>query len=140
MADPLSLTASVITVIAAVDSVAKLLAKIRSIKNAPDELFALNNKVSDLRIILGDIEGYALQNLRTSQQEQLQHMRHLLDRAKDSLQDLDILIQYRLVKPGNRMQVSRREWAKAITTIKDFRRSLRDMRLNIVSQMITLDS
>ena len=140
MADPLSLAASVITVIGAADNVGKLLAKIQSMKDAPNELLALINEVSDLRLVLGDIEAYTSNNVENSHPEQLRHIRHLLGRAKDKLQDLDVLIQYRLVKPGHRMQVSRRKWAQAINTINDFRRCLRDIRLNIVSQMVTLNS
>ena len=55
MADPLSITASIIAVIGAAEGVGKTLTKIRNIRNAPTELLALINEVSDLRTILNDI-------------------------------------------------------------------------------------
>ena len=58
MADLLSLTASIIAVIGAAEGVSKTLAKIKSLLNAPDELLALNNEVSDLKIIFNDVQSY----------------------------------------------------------------------------------
>ena len=63
MADPLSITASIIAVVGAAECVTKTLAKIRSIRNAPDELLALINEVSDLKIILSDIQNYIVYNI-----------------------------------------------------------------------------
>ena len=145
MADPLSITASVIAVVGAAEGVSKTIAKVKSIQNASNEALALINEVSDLRIILYDVESYVSQNARWSHSppEQLDHMTTLLTRAKDQLLQLDKLIQYQLVKPEStdqKIKVSRREWARAKDVIKNFRRSLRDIRLNIVAQMVVLNS
>ena len=145
MADPLSITASIIAVISAAEGVGKTLAKIKDIRKAPNEVIALINEVSDLRIILGDFEGYIAQNTERPQilQSQLDHMSVLLQRAKDRLLELDQLVEYRLLTPGSRsdqIQVSRREWAGAKDTIKKFRTSLRDIRLNIIAQMVVVNS
>ena len=70
-------------------------------------------------------------------------MATLLQRAKDRLLQLDELIQYRLVKPNfsfEAIRVSRREWAKAKNTIENFRQSLRDIRLNIITQMTLMNT
>ena len=150
MADPLSITASIIAVIGAAEGVTKTLAKIRNIRNAPQELLSLINEVSDLRIIFGDVQKY-LQNAQRSQsmprrsthQEELHHMSILINRAKDKLLELDKLIQYRLTKPesiADHVKVSRREWARAKSTIEGFRQSLRDIRLNVIAQMVIINS
>ena len=144
MADPLSITASIIAVVGAAEGVTKTLAKIRNIRNAPEELLALINEVSDLRIILAGIQSY-VQNTAASPelQDALQHLTVLINRAKDKLLQLDELVQYRLTKPesvADQIKVSRREWARAKTTIDDFRQSLRDIRINIVTQMIVVNS
>ncbi|KAL9117116.1 MAG: hypothetical protein Q9187_006351 [Circinaria calcarea] len=145
MADPLSFTAGIIAVIGAADGIVKTLAKVRSMKNAPDELLALTNEVSDLRIILGDIDNYFSQSTNRAQtpQEQLEHMSVLINRAKERILELDQLIQYKLVKPesvSDQIKVSRQQWARAKDVIEKFRQSLRDMRLNLMAQMLTINS
>ncbi|KAL9121160.1 MAG: hypothetical protein Q9187_002285 [Circinaria calcarea] len=101
MADPLSITASIVAVVGAAGGITKTLAKIKNIRNAPDELLALINEVSDLRLILNDLQHYITQDTQRQQilQEELQHISILVGRAKDKLLQLDELIQYRLVKP-----------------------------------------
>ena len=101
MADPLSITVSIIAVVGAAEGVTKTLAKIKSIRNAPDELLALIKEVSDLMIILRDLQNYVNQNTHRPQisQEELESISTLINRAKDKLLELDKLIQYKLVKP-----------------------------------------
>ena len=115
MADPLSITASVITVLGAAEGISKTLAKIKSTRHAPNELLALINEVSDLKIILREVERYIIRdpNRPSPPLEQLQTMSTLIERAKESLLELDQLIQYRLLKASSRsteLKVSRREW------------------------------
>ena len=144
MADPLSITASIIAVVGAAEGVTKTLTKIKNIRNAPEELLALINEVSDLQIVLGDIQSYT-QTMTISPpiQDAFQHLSVLIDRARNKLLQLDELIQYRLTKPESavgRIKVSRREWATARTTIDNFRQSLRDIKLNIIAQMSVINS
>ena len=145
MADPLSIIASIIAVVGAAEGVAKTLGKIKTIRNAPDELLALINEVSDLKIILSDIQSYVIHNIQRPQisPEELRNISTLINRARDKLLELDQLIQYRLIKPdsvSDQIKVSRREWLRARSTIERFRQSLRDIRLNIVTQMVIMNS
>ena len=55
MGDPLSITASVIAILGAADSVRKVLSKIRLLNASPDELLALINEVSDFKVVLYDV-------------------------------------------------------------------------------------
>jgi hypothetical protein len=67
--DPLSFTASVITVIATVVTVAKSLDELRNtLQHAPDVLSSLVNEVSDLRIVLEACDS-AVQELYKDSQE-----------------------------------------------------------------------
>ena len=148
MADPLSIVASVIAVVGAIEGVSKTLAKIRTLRNAPSELQALVNEVSDLRIIVGDVENYTSRNTNQLQapHDQLKNMSILVARAKDCILELDMLIHSRLLRPGAQerkekaIKVSRREWAQARGTIERFRQTLRDIRLNIATEMLVLNS
>ena len=145
MADPLSIAASVIAVVGAAEGVGKTINKIRNIREAPNELLALINEISDLKIVLSDIGNHLTRNTSNLQvqEEQSQHMAILLDRAKEQLLRLDGLVQYRLVRPestSQKVRISRQEWVKATSTIKKFRDSLRDNRLNIIAQMAVINA
>ena len=142
MADPLSITASVIAVLGAAEGVSKTLARIKSLRHAPTEVLALINEVSDLRIILGEVERYVIRDV-SSPVEQLQTMSTLVERAMDSLLELDQLIQYRLLKATSRStepKISRREWAAAKPVIERYRQGLRDIRLNILNQLVVINT
>ena len=141
MADPLSITASIIAVVGAAEGVTKTLAKIKSIRNAPDELLALMNEVSDLKLVISDIQNHIVIQRAQTPQTELQNISTLVKRAKDKLLELDQLIQYRLVKPeSDQIKVSRREWLRAKAVIERFRQNLRDIRLNIITQMAVINS
>ena len=145
MADPLSITASIIAVLGAIEGVTKTLAKIKNIRNAPQELLALINEVSDLKLILSDVQSYVTEATARLDlpQEPLQHMSTLANRARSRLLELDELIQYRFTKADSitdQIKVSQREWARGRSIIETFRQSLRDIRLNIVTQMVVLNS
>ena len=145
MADPLSITASIIAVLGAAEGVNKTLSKIKSLRHAPNEVLALINEVSDLRLVLGEVERCVIRDASrpSSPIEQLQTMSTLVERAKNTLLELDQLIQYRLLKATSRsaeLKVSRREWAAAKPVIERFRQGLRDIRLNIVSQLVVINT
>ena len=145
MADPLSITASIIAVVGAAEGVGKTINKIRNFREAPYELFSLINEISDFRIVLGDIEGNLIQNTSyiQLQAEQSEHMSALLDRAKEQLLQLDELVQYQLVRPDSTSQqvkVSRQTWARATNTVKTYRKSIRNTRLNIIAYMTVINA
>ena len=145
MADHLSIAASVIAVIGAVETVCKTLNKVKKLRNAPCEFFALLNEISDLGIVLRDVESH-LSSLATQSQipeEHLQTLLSLINRAKDQMMELDKLIHQRLIKADSSSghhRISRSQWVKASHTITRFRSALRDTRSNIVTQMIVLNS
>ena len=145
MADPLSITASFITVISAVEGISKTFAMIRNVRHAPSEVLALINELSDLRSILEDIERYIIRdtNRLLLPPEQMQTISTLVDKSKDYLLELDQVIQYRLVKVNStsaELRVSRLKWIAAKQTIGRLRLGLRDIRLNLVTQMIVISS
>ena len=54
--DPLSLIASIITIIGVGGKATKTIIKLASIKDAPDSILALNNEISDIRLIIVAIQ------------------------------------------------------------------------------------
>ena len=148
MADPLSITASAITILGAVDNVCTALSKIRILRDAPDELLALNNEVSDFKVVLHTIErhfdGHG-ETGRTSAiaSESLSNLSSLINRAKDPITKLEELIEYRFKKApfdDGHFRVSRTEWLRARSVVERLRQNIRDSRQNIQAQMMLIGS
>ena len=145
MADPLSLGASIIAVLGAADSVGKTLAKIRIFRNAPEEFLALLNEVSDLTIILNNVESYVIGIARrtVSPQAQLVHMSSLIERERLLLLQLEQVMTQRLsrsISSSGRGILSRSEWVRSKVDIERIRQDIREARINIMAQMVTVNS
>ena len=146
MADPLSLIASIIAVVGAAETIGKTISKGKILRNAPDELLALNNEVSDLTVTLRNIE-HCLPTNDTERsavsQETLQHTSTLIERAKHRLIDINQLIHYRLLKSGSfegDFKVFRTRWMREKSEVERHRIALRDIRQNIVLQILVINS
>jgi Fungal N-terminal domain of STAND proteins len=90
--EPLSLTASIIAVLTAANTVAHGLVKLRGFKNAPDELLALMNEVSDLQVILEEVNEISRTQGVHGDRLSL-NLAQLLIRAKSTLLKLHRLIR-----------------------------------------------
>ena len=146
MADPLSITASIIAVLGALDSVGKAIAKVRTLKNSSDDLIALINEVSDYKVVLHDIERHFRnppQSSDTAAIDQHTHLASLIKRAKDPLLELEQMIEHRFQKTEARdgqVKVSRVEWLRAKSAVERLRQKLRDTRQNIQSYTSLINS
>ena len=144
MADPLSFAASVVAVLAAAEGVAKTLSRVRKIIDAPSELLALINEVSDLQVVLGEVQNYVqYANEKQVSGDLFLRLSVFVDRTNEELLELNETIYSKLLMPQsspNRIQLSKKGWLKAVRTIEKSRQSLRDTRLRIVTHMVTLTS
>ena len=98
--DPLSITASVLTLLAAANSVAKGLNKLASIRGAPAAVLALNNEVSDLRLVLIEAEPLLKRHADTAVSPMTgdRTLQLSIDKAKERLTDLESIIGNRLMR------------------------------------------
>ena len=146
MADPLSLTASIIAILGVTDSVGKALSKVRVLKESPDELLALINEVSDFKVVLYDIERQFRNRPPTSDAlmvDQYSHLSELIQRAKDPLLKLEEMIEYQFKRAESgdgHFKVSRIEWLRAKVVVERLRQTLRDTRQNIQSYMTLINT
>ena len=146
MADPLSLTASIIAILGVVDSVGKALSKIKVLTESPDELLALINEVSDFKVVLYDIERYFRNPPQTSNAaitDQYFHISELVNRAKGPLLQLEQMIEYHFKRAetiNGQYRISRIEWLRAKMAVERLRQSLRDMRQNVQMHMTLIHS
>ena len=93
--DPLSITASIIGIVAAAASTARAFEELRLLcKTLPGRLHALSNEVSDLELVLRQVASVV--EKRTGDpaiKEQEPHIRHLLDGAGSKLRELRTIVE-----------------------------------------------
>lgn len=93
--DPLSITASVIGIVAAAASTGRAFEELRRLcKTLPGRLHALSNEVSDIELVLHQVASVV--EKRTGDlavKEQEQYIRHLLDQAGSKLHELRTIVE-----------------------------------------------
>ena len=138
MAEALGVIGSLIAVYQLADRSAQILSGIR---HAPTELLALHNEVSDLAMTIKTVETCLKTNDSLSVLE-TGHVVELLKRAKCHLLQLNELIHMRFLKPGTPNgvhKISRLRWALAKGTVERHRSALRDVRNNIMTELVSIN-
>ncbi|KAM7215308.1 ankyrin [Rhypophila decipiens] len=85
--DPLSITTGVLAIATAAAQISKALSHLRAFGEVPRQLYALKNEVSDLEVVLRQID-YASKQSTLVQDADTEPLDRLLDRAKMHLADL----------------------------------------------------
>lgn len=128
--DPLSVSASILTVVATVNGG---LAIVNRLLNAPEELQALVTELADLAPIIRNIgnlpHDHLVQNGLLAQ----------LEVAKAILLELEELICYRLTKASG-SRVDRTGWASRKTQIDLLRKQLKDKRDVLTTTLAIMNS
>ena len=140
--DPLSVTASIITVLGAGGTIATTLEKTRSIRQAPEIILSLNNEISDLRLIVHETQ----QLLREDQNRDpigsetrafTDQVTPILIRGRDKLLELESLIEYSLTSTStntkNRPKVRKVAWVWKQQKVQSIKDDIRSLRLNLAA-------
>lgn len=140
--DPLSITASIAALIGLIDTTIRGVRLLTRLKDIPLLLQQLNNELADLGLIVGEIQDtYHL--LLESGLETMSHQQVVfvaIDRAKEIVHDLEIIIAYDLqrVSRDNTPRMSRRSWIQNKNRIKELRDRLQVAKDDI-SRAMTVD-
>ncbi|MCJ1261129.1 hypothetical protein MMC22_000993 [Lobaria immixta] len=139
--DPLSITVATLALIGAANQVAVGLNKLASLKGAPAAILALNNEVSDLRLVLQETEPLLLKHKQADGLGQPNFPPKMvdatflrsMDRAKEKLLDLESVIQNRLM---TRMgAIDKLGWLREQDKVRKAQADLRTVRLNITAAL-----
>lgn len=142
--DPLSITVATLALIGAANQVAVGLNKLASLKGAPAAILALNNEVSDLRLVLQETEPLLLRHKEAAVSGNFKStlpsskmidatFLHSMERAKDKLLDLESVIQNRLM---TRMgAIDKLGWLREQDKVRKAQVDLRTVRLNITAAL-----
>lgn len=141
--DPISFTASVITVIATAATVAKHLEELRQgLRDAPDILSSLVNEVSDFRIVLDACDAAVKEMYKDSNGANpitpLATAAQVLDRTKGQLEELDKLISYCLRENSHAPSIfanAKIRWIQAKSKTEKIQQKLRDSKQHLLMLM-----
>lgn len=146
--DPLSLTASIITVVGAGSAVNKGLKKILLARNLPDIVLQLNNEVTDIKYVVHDVDNLLRQhaqiNLDDRRPSQSQaSLAWALERAKQTLLALESLIAYELTTVDShdgRTKIDWISWLRVESKVKSLKDDVRTDRLRLSAALSLLAS
>ena len=140
MAEALGILGSVISVYQLADRATQVLTKIL---HAPFELLALHNELSDLVATLRTVE----ECVRVKSSENMlgsgmQHIAELVANAKNHVMQVNQLVHMRFLKSGTLdgdPRIFRMRWLRAKTIVENHRLALRDIRGNIMTELISIN-
>lgn len=139
--DPLSIAASIVALIGATQSVAVGLNKLASLRGVPAAILALNNELSDLRLVLSEAEPILLKHGRvavdingaTPSPIEDGVLKLSFERAKQRLAELESVLQNRLLTRMGAMD--RIGWLMEQDKVRKASEDLRTVRLNITAML-----
>ena len=128
MADPLSLTASIIAVVGAADGVTKGLRRLKAAEDAPKGLQDLLDDVEQLEMILNYVKSTVLGSGSPPIE-----LTTLTREVGSKLLELQSLIEYTLTKAGASDKVDRWQWLRKGDEVERLRNQLGTIRLNLLA-------
>ena len=140
--DPFSLTVGILTLLSAGGTIGKTLNKIITLK-APDVLFALNNEVVDLQIVVKDVSNLLEQHSEITQAAPISSICFALDKSKRTLLNLESLIAYELTTTtgkDNELRLDRSAWFRLEPKVLRLKNEIRDVRVRLSAALNILSS
>ncbi|KAL9612523.1 MAG: hypothetical protein Q9167_002908 [Letrouitia subvulpina] len=99
--EPLSATASILTILDSGSAIAKFFNKVRALKHAPNVLLALNNEVNDARLLVEQADGVLRKSSAMGYKEP-QTVVHAVERLKEPVAELECFAAFALTKYSNK--------------------------------------
>ena len=131
--EPLSVTASILTLLGAGGRIARALKKLSSLKSA-DVLYALSNEVEDLRLVITEVDDLLQSAAETLHQQPPASLERALERVKYALLELERYIAYELtIQHGEKARVDKSVYMRAEGKLQSIQESLRKHRQDLRS-------
>ncbi|KAL8697163.1 MAG: hypothetical protein Q9201_007272 [Fulgogasparrea decipioides] len=137
--DPVSVAASILTVLGAAATAGRALDHLSSLKHAPDNLIALVNEVSDLRVVLHNVRDAVTERVKTSQE--CGNISFIVQRATQKLSELNRLIYGNLLKTvedDDTIKASRRAFLRHNGKIRSLKEDIHEIKISLLIAMGTL--
>ena len=145
--DPLSIIASVVTLIAATNAAGRGLQKLVGLRGAPDIMVTLNNDVADIQLLLNEVnvllrEASSLDCSKDGSDRPrragFQALEPVLQRIREKLSELDEILDR--LPASNLNFVSRMQWLKVESRVLRLHNELRSLKTNLDTALGLLTS
>ena len=136
--DPLSISASVLTLLGAGGTLSKLLRKGIDLKNAPDVLRALNDEVSELQSTANDVNDLLWTATRESDDFPPKSLISSLNRVKSILLQLESYISYQLTTlaaDGENIRLDKSAYLRAERRLHELKDEIHTSRIALASAL-----
>ena len=136
--DPLSISASVVALLGAGGTLAKLLRKGIGLKNAPDVLRALNDEVSELQSTANDVNDLLWTANRDPDDRPPKSLVSTLNRVKSILLQLESYISYQLTTvaaDGESNRLDKSAYLRAEHRLQDFKEEILNSRIALAAAL-----
>ena len=141
--DPLSISASVVALLGAGGTLAKLLRKGIGLRNAPDVLRALNDEVSELQSIANDVNDLLLTADRHPDDQPPKSLISALSRVKSILLKLESYISYQLTivtADGESNRLDKSVYLRAEHRLQQFKDEILTSRIALATALSLFNS
>lgn len=140
--DPLSLIASIIAIVGAGGSVGKGLKKLASIRHAERDLVLLQDDVSDLQLLVGNVSEIILEFEKTTKRPSYQRIVRALERTKSTILDLEKLIVYNLTTTADshgKLRIDPWAWITHEAAVRNLRTQIGDRERELLTALSFLN-
>ena len=142
--DPLSIIASSISVLGAAGAILQVVQKIVELRHLPDILLASINEVSDLTLIVQEVKSVFQLHQSSSNfaRGSVSTIYHVLDRAAETLIELDKIINERLLLPSDshgRRKINRSAWLRKRHCVHKLQERLRTVKQDLTVGLTALN-
>lgn len=141
--DPLSITASILTILGAGGQVAKGIAKIRALKYAPDILLALNNEIADIQYLVQDVNHVARQHEEVHETKFSASVCRALEKVRETLLATEQLIAYELTtidSVNGLVKLDWKRWLRLEDNIRQLQERMRNNKVDLSTALVAQNS
>jgi hypothetical protein len=139
--DPLSISAALVTFLGASATVVGFLEELCSLRKAPAAILALNNEISDLRLLFHGLNNLTQQRHDVSIASST--ILPTLEKAQEKVRELEVILERRVIKrqlPSGQTEIDRIAWLRNKPKIQEIHDSFRDVKLNIATALGAVSS
>jgi hypothetical protein len=141
--DPLSITASILTILGAGGQVAKGIAKIRALKYAPDILLALNNEIANIQYLVQDVNHVARQHEEVHETKFSASVCRALEKVRETLLATEQLIAYELTtidSVNGLVKLDWKRWLRLEDNIRQLQERMRNNKVDLSTALVAQNS
>ena len=141
--DPLSLTASILTIVGVAGAVGNGFSKLIGLRHAPGILLALNNEVADLYCVVQAVDHLLREHSETIHTAAITNLCRSLERAQSTLFELEDLIRDGLTivrNNGGERKLDRVGWLRSASKVRELKNQLRTDRIDLSGALSLLAS